>query len=124
MRKFAVASVLIVAASFSAAESDWPQTVVSIEEMKILTPLHIRVPALRERGEVKGPAILKVHINTDGGVERVTIFETCGSPAHDEAALHAVRNARFAPKVLNGQPQEVTLVLPLHLPKPKYPSRG
>jgi TonB family protein len=114
--------VLLLALPFAHsgwAAGEWPHPVVTIEEMTPLTPLRISVPWLRPKGEVTRPAILRVHVGTDGSVRRVALHESSGSPAHDEAALHGMRDMRFAPKLVEGEARDVTLVVPLHLPLSK-----
>lgn len=106
-----------------AAEDRWPETVVGIEQMRIAKPLSIAVPRMRPRGDLRGPVVLKVHVDAHGSVQRATLFESSGSPAHDEAALHALREARFTPFLRGGQAFEVTLMLPLHLPLPRPATR-
>lgn len=93
----------------------WPETVVGIEALPVHTPLVIRVVRLRPRGEVRQAAILRLHVDAEGKVRHSALLESCGSPAHDEAALHAVRDARFLPAP-GTEPRDVTLVLPIHLP--------
>ena len=103
-----------------AAAGAWPERVVRIEEMELLTPISISVPKIRPRGEVRAPVAVRVHVNARGAVERVVLIESCGSPAHDEAALRAMRDVKFQPYVLDGHPIDVTLVVTLHLPLTKY----
>jgi len=122
--RFMVALVWACSAALAwAGDAAWPAAVARIEEMKLLTPLRISVPKVRERGDVKGPAVLKVHVDENGQVRRAVLMESSGSPVHDEAALHAVRAAKFSPKEIDGAPTPVTLVLPLHLPLASRPYR-
>jgi TonB family protein len=119
MSRFVPAVILSLASCVAHAEAEWPTRVATVEEMKMLSPIRIRVPASRPRGEVRGPAVLRVHVDTEGKVRRAVLVESCGSSGHDEAALHAMRSVRFAPTLVDGEPAEVTLVLPLHLPLAK-----
>lgn len=93
----------------------WPETVVGIEALPVHTPLVIQVVRPRPRGEVRKAAILRLHVDAEGKVRHSALLESCGSSAHDEAALHAVRDARFLPAP-GTEPRDVTLVLPIHLP--------
>ena len=115
------ALALLAAASAAHADEPWPAQIVRIEEMRMLSAMTISVPRNRPEGEVKGPAVLRVHVDSQGQVRRVALLESCGSTAHDEAALHAMRAARFRPYMFGGVPTDVTLVVPLHLPKPRKP---
>lgn len=92
--------------------------------MKALTPLGFSVPQVRTQGDVKRPAVLRMHVDREGAVQRVVLLESCGSPAHDQAALHAMRKMKFVPKQVNGEPSDVSLIVPLRLPKPKYPYKS
>lgn len=103
-----------------AAAGAWPEQVVRIEQMELLTPISISVPKLRPRGEVRAPVAVRVHVNARRAVERVALIESCGSPAHDEAALRALRDVKFQPYVVDGRPIDVTLVVPLHLPLSRH----
>lgn len=111
---------LLLASTLSHATDEWPAPMVTIEEMTMLSPMRISVPRSRPKGEVHGPVVVRVHVDRAGKVARAMLVESCGSPGHDEAALHAMRDVRFAPKLVDGEPTDVTLVLPLHLPKPKH----
>ena len=106
-------------ANFAPAAYDWPTRVVPIEEMKMITPMVIGVPTVRTKGKVRGPVVLRVHVDKTGAVQHSVLLESCGSPAHDEAAMHSMRAVRFVPKVIDGVPEDVTLVVPLHLPLSK-----
>lgn len=123
MRRIVFVAVLSTAAAAVSAEYAWPEQVARIEDMVLLTPMRFSVPSLRAKGDVRGPAVLRVHVDKEGQVLRVALLESCGSPAHDEAAIYAMREMRFRPKQFNGEAVDVTLVVPLHLPIPKYPSR-
>ena len=94
----------------------WPADIVKFEDLHPLTTFHLRVPALRVKGRVIGPAILRVHITTEGTVARAVLLETSGNPDLDEASLHAMRAMRFKPYTFGGVPTEVTLVAPVHVP--------
>lgn len=112
-------ALLLSAGLAAGAESDWPERVVTIEEMAPLTPMRFAVPRIRAEGEVRKPAILRVHVDARGDVRRAVLLESCGSPTHDEAALHAMRSMRFKPKTIDGVATDVTLVVPLHMPLSK-----
>lgn len=101
------------------AEYPWPEIVVGVELMRPIQPLTLQVPRSRPRGELRGPVVLKVHVDSAGLVQRAILFESSGSPGHDEAAVLAVRAAQFMPLVRDGRPVDVTLILPMHLPMPR-----
>ena len=100
----------------SNATEVWPMRTVTIEEMTMVSQLRIAVPKVRTKGAVVGPALVRAHVDAAGKVVRAELLETCGSPEHDEAALRGLREARFEPKLVEGRPVPVTLLLPMHLP--------
>lgn len=95
----------------------WPDTVVRVEELRALKPFLLRVPRVPVKGEVAGPAVVKAHIDETGHVARVALLDTSGNPSVDEAAMRSVRDMRFQPYTVGGQPTPATLVLPVHVPK-------
>lgn len=124
MRQLIVGALLGTLLAAAAADSPWPERIARIEDMRPLAPMSIKVPKLRAKGEVRGPVVLRAHVDREGLVQRVGLLESCGSPEHDEAAMHTLRVARFEPRQENGMPVEVTLLVPMHLPIPRYPSRS
>jgi TonB family protein len=96
---------------------DWPDTVVSIESLRTLTPFKLTAPRLVTRGTVRGPSIVRAHVDSGGAVLKVMLVESCGNPDLDEAVLRSLRAVRFAPYTHGGVPTEVSLVVPVHVPK-------
>jgi TonB family protein len=103
----------------SETESDghtWPTKVVTIEQMRALTPFALKVRGVIAKGRVTGPAVLRVHVGADGKVVRVVLLNSSGNPDLDEASLHAMRPMAFKPFVSDGTAMEVTLMVPVHIP--------
>ncbi len=125
MKPFAFALVLTAqlltatASPLPARPEEWPETIVRYEDLRALNRMVLSVPRLREAGEVRGPAVLRALVDREGQVRRLQLLQSCGSPEHDEAVLHAMRGMRFEPHRVNGEALAVTLVLPLHLPQRK-----
>lgn len=120
MKRFTTSLIFsLLLAGTAHAEYPWPEQVVRIEDMQPRTPMRISVPGGRSTGEVRGPVVIRVHVDQEGMVRKVLLITGCGSPAHDEAALHAMRALRFRPYLVDGNPTDVTLVVPLHLPIPR-----
>jgi len=65
---------------------------------------------------IQGAVVLEVHIRPDGGVEQVKIVS--GEPVLASAAMTAVRQWRFTPRQVDGQPAEMqtTITLNFRLP--------
>ena len=120
MRRLIFSLLLCICSLPLAATGAWPEQVVRIEEMEMLTPISLSVPKRRPRGEVRAPVAVRVHVNSRGAVERVALIESCGSAAHDEAALRAMQDVKFQPYMVDQRPIDVTLVVTLHLPLTKF----
>lgn len=95
----------------------WPSKVVQIEQLRQLKPVTLKVPPLVVKGGVKGPAVLRLHVNEAGKVAKTALLDSCGNADLDEAAMHAARDMEFKPYTVAGVPTEVTLLLPMHVPK-------
>jgi len=108
---------IAIHASAATDDQGWPSTVVKIEELRALTPFKLRVPALVAKGKVRGPATLRVHIASDGSVARIALLASCGNSDLDEASIHAMRETRFSPYIVGDGPIEVTLLVPVYVPK-------
>ncbi|WP_298928645.1 energy transducer TonB [uncultured Ramlibacter sp.] len=120
-----LAAVLVLAllglAPLARAEAGWPEKIVTIEDLVPLTRMQFRVVRNRREAEkgLVGPAVLRAHLDAQGLVRRVVLVQSCGSPAFDKSAMDAMLAMRFEPKLVEGQPSEVTLVVPLHFPVAK-----
>lgn len=66
----------------------------------------------RQRGE-QGDVVLEIRVNAAGIVDRVDIVSPSGFPELDEAAVRAVRTARFTPAKSGGSPVASTARLRL-----------
>jgi periplasmic protein TonB len=62
-------------------------------------------PPLAEHGRISGDVTLRATIATDGTVKDVQVLN--GNPIFARAALDAVRQWRYRPTLLNGEPVEV-----------------
>ena len=113
---FAACSACGVAAA-RAGEPGWPEKVVALEELQTLTPFRLKVRRVISKGPVKGPSVVKAHIDEAGAVQRVALVTSCGNGEIDEAAILALRDMRFQPYLGSAVPTAVTLLLPVHIPK-------
>lgn len=88
------------------------------EDVPALTRMPIRVPYnTREIEPGKfSTVILRVHVDAQGLSRRAAMYQSSGIAEVDEAALKAVRDARFAPYARSGVAEDVTLMLPMHIP--------
>ena len=62
-------------------------------------------PALARQARVQGQVVLQAIISRDGAIENLQVLR--GHPMLVQAALDAVRQWRYRPYVLNGEPVEV-----------------
>ncbi len=72
-------------------------------------------PPLARTARVQGIVILEAHVDTHGRVADVQVLR--GNPLLDDAALAAVRQWRYRPLLLNGEPTEfiLTVTMNFHL---------
>jgi periplasmic protein TonB len=68
-----------------------------------------RYPAIAQASRVEGIVILEAVIEEDGSVRDVRVLRS--KPLLDEAAIEAVRQWRFTPTLLNGQPVPVVMTV-------------
>ncbi len=62
---------------------------------------------------VEGRVVLRVMVSAAGRVERLSIHQSSGRDAFDQAALASVRGWRFKPAMLNGTPVEYQVAVPV-----------
>jgi TonB family protein len=60
-------------------------------------------PARQQR--IQGPVVLDLHIGRDGAIQEVTLVN--GAPLLADAAIAAVKQWRFKPRILDGHPVEM-----------------
>jgi protein TonB len=66
-------------------------------------------PVIAQQSKVQGVVILEAVISEDGAVESLRVLRS--QPLLDAAALEAVRQWRFTPTLLNGQPVPVVMTV-------------
>jgi protein TonB len=62
-------------------------------------------PPLARQARIQGPVVLQAVISRDGAIENLQVVS--GHPMLVQAAVQAVRQWRYRPYVLNGEPVEV-----------------
>ena len=72
-----------------------------------------KYPESARRAQQEGVVILLVTVDREGSPIHVHISETSGSIALDEAAVSAVEEWSFRPGMVNGQPTETTVEVPI-----------
>jgi protein TonB len=74
----------------------------AIKQPSLVNRVGPTYPAVAISGRVEGVVVLEVVVDGEGRVEDVRILRSI--PLLDMAAVDAVRQWRYAPLVLNGQP--------------------
>lgn len=94
------------------APAPQPKTVpaTAVEYVDAPSPTY---PAASRRLNESGRVLIRVEIDTQGRARQVQLTRSSGSSRLDEAALAAVRAARFKPYTENGQPLVVWTTVPI-----------
>ena len=74
-------------------------------EGNIIYRVQPNYPALARSARVQGPVVLRAVISRTGTIENLQILS--GHPLLTAAAIEAVRQWRYRPYILNGEPVEV-----------------
>jgi TonB family C-terminal domain len=118
--RFVALSVLVVLAAFAAAQdnpSPKPHLRVSsgVAEGLIKHKVNPKYPReAREQG-IEGDVILRATIDTKGNITNLKVSQ--GDPILAAAAIDAVKDWKYRPYVLNGEPVDVdtTIKIQFHL---------
>lgn len=81
----------------------------SITVPKLVKQVPPEYPELALSARLGALIILEAHVDTHGMVKSVTVLR--GQPLFDEAAMAAVRQWRYRPLLLNGEPTEFIVVV-------------
>lgn len=76
-----------------------------VAEGRLIVPIQPVYPAIAREARIQGTVIVAATISTSGRIENPRVVS--GPPLLVQAALHAVRQARYRPFLLNDQPIEV-----------------
>jgi protein TonB len=79
----------------------------NIKAPKLVHEAKPEYPMLAQQARVQGIVILEAQVGPDGRVQTVRVLR--GIPLLDEAAIAAVRQWRYQPLLLNGQPMPFVL---------------
>jgi protein TonB len=81
--------------------------------VQYLEPIVVEYPRLSKRLGETGRVMIRVLIDEAGFAKRTQVDRSSGHPRLDEAALAAVRQARFKPYTENGQAVSGWALVPL-----------
>ena len=77
----------------------------NVQESKLIRRVEPVYPELAKRARVQGRVVLVVTVDEEGNVADIRVSN--GHPLLDEAALTAVRQWKYSPTLLNGEPVPV-----------------
>ena len=87
-----------------------------VQAAKLLFELRPLYPEIAKRTRTQGAVVLEAVINIDGSIESLRVIS--GNPLLTQAALDAVKQWKYRPTMLNGEPTEVittvTVTFTLH----------
>jgi protein TonB len=78
---------------------------------KLVTKVPPRYPPLAAQGRIAATVILEARVDVNGRVTTATVLR--GHPLFDEEAVAAVKQWRYVPLLLNGEPTEFILTVTL-----------
>jgi TonB family protein len=109
MKKYLVAALLLLIgfASSAAAQVSTPRvrTSDSIMQSLIIKKVAPVYPPLARQARIQGVVVMKVQISKTGDVENIQLFS--GHPILAPSAIEAVKQWKYKPYLLNGEPVEV-----------------
>lgn len=73
----------------------------------------IKYPEVAMKAGIEGKVYVMAFINESGGVDDVKVIKGLGGGC-DEAAVDAIKKAKFAPATNQGQPVKVKMSLPIN----------
>ncbi len=89
-----------------------PRT-VSIGQVAYINPPNAIYPVRSRRAGEQGRVIMRVLVDTTGRPAQVSVSQSSGHPALDEAAVSAVRASLLRPYSENGVAQSVWVLMPI-----------
>ena len=99
-------------ARVSEAPARPPATRLRISDMSpgmLMTPIRPTYPAIAKAAGVQGTVVVEAVISRTGTIESLHVVS--GPPMLREAAMEAIRNARYQPYKLNNEPIEVETMI-------------
>jgi TonB family protein len=87
-----------------------------VAESSLLRRVEPEYPEQARRQQIQGPVVLDVHAGRDGSIQEVKLLS--GQSLLAEAAIAAVKQWRFRPRRVNGQPVEMQTKITLNFKLP------
>lgn len=98
-----------ISGSAQRAASHIPTRDTQFEKPRRLKPNRPDFPAALKAQGIEGDVTVRVDIAESGAVTRVTVVQSSGYPAFDDAAKRAAASERFAPAIRDGNPVPFSL---------------
>jgi protein TonB len=89
-----------------------PRISDGISAGNLIAPIHPVYPQVARTAHVEGTVVIDAIISRTGSIESAHVLS--GPPMLQQAALEAVRQARYRPFRLNGQPTEVQTTITIN----------
>ena len=77
----------------------------NVQESKLIKKIEPAYPELAKRARVQGVVILQVTVDEEGNVSEIRVLR--GHPLLDDEATRAVKQWKYSPTLLNGEPVPV-----------------
>jgi protein TonB len=77
----------------------------NVQESRLIRKVEPVYPELAKRARVSGIVMLEVNVDEEGNVANVRVIR--GHPLLDQAAIDAVKQWKYSPTLLNGEPVPV-----------------
>ncbi|HYK87275.1 MAG TPA: energy transducer TonB [Acidobacteriota bacterium] len=77
-----------------------------VQQSKLIRRIEPEYPPMARMARVQGKVILQVIVDEEGNVTEVKVLE--GNPLLNDGAVRAVRQWKYSPTLLNGEPVPVT----------------
>lgn len=123
-RRAALAPLLIAGALLAGCatrDADWPTETVKLEQLQPTQPIQLSMQWWKADGRPGGTVSLRALLRVDGSIDTVQILDSSGRKEFDQAAVFALKTARFAPYQLGGSPAAVTVMARFSLPESRKP---
>jgi len=77
----------------------------NVQESKLIRRVEPAYPELAKRARIQGKVVLVVTVDEEGNVAEIKV--SAGHPLLDDAAISAVKQWKYSPTLLNGEPVPV-----------------
>ncbi len=108
-------SALLLAACAAQPARDWPERVVSFDQMRLAAPVRLMINQKFGEDRPRGVVGLKLWVDEAGVVRKVVQIESSGHENLDAAALESALSLRFKPWFEAGRAVPVTVLMPYRM---------